>query len=183
MHLDSLIIKIALLLFPVILVGGWTYATEKIFIRIYRPCQLWLTTLFGLTGAAAIYYFVSCNSERYDLGIYNIGSAKDATIGVLIGLATSFASGGPYSLTNNCAPWGFHLFSENLGKRMVRNLGISALEEAGFRGGIVFFLKSFWGNLSALIGGSTIFGIAHLGGRVFGQPVGLMHVTGASLAG
>jgi membrane protease YdiL (CAAX protease family) len=183
MHFDSLIIKIALVLFPIILVGGWTYASEKIFIKIHHRSQLWLTSLFGIIGAAAIYFFVSYYSEKYDLGMQNIGSAKGATIGILIGLVVSFASGGLYSLSKNRKTWYFQYFSENLGKRMIRNLGVASLEEVGFRGGMVFFLKSFWGNPSAIIGGSALFGIAHLGGRLFGQPVGLMHVIGASLAG
>lgn len=110
------------------------------------------------------------------------GAARAAFIGVIIGLLVSFSSGISFQLANNTAK-DFSAFPDGLGKAAVANVSSAFLEEVGFRGGVVNGLVQWGGKTAGAAGGSVPFGLAHLAGRVFGQPVGAMHVLGTTLAG
>jgi membrane protease YdiL (CAAX protease family) len=73
--------------------------------------------------------------------------------------------------------------NEDLGISEIANMLPAIVKEFGFRDGVVHFLQSYYGKMAGLAGGSILFGIVHIIGRIFGDPVWMSHITGVAIAG
>ena len=111
-----------------------------------------------------------------------VGGIASLTTGAAAGLLASAASGGLYYLVHR-PELARPLAAALRPSRFISNLGPAALEEVGFRAGVVQLLSSAWGTLAGLLGGSVPFGLLHLLGVFFGRPPSLTHVVGVSAAG
>ncbi|WP_445219346.1 CPBP family intramembrane glutamic endopeptidase [Bradyrhizobium sp. Pa8] len=66
---------------------------------------------------------------------------------------------------------------------MAINIFAAAIEEVGFRGGLVHSLERLFSSAIALACGGIVFGLAHFFNRFFRQPFIPMHVVAATFAG
>lgn len=140
--------------------------------------------LVASTGVAFTVGFLSLNGTMSKLCLIPgplIGGIRGIVAGLSIGLAASILSGFLFVTFSGTGNWAS--FGTGLPLRLLGNVYPAGIEEAGFRAGIVHFLNHFFGQGTALAGGSLPFGIIHLFGRVFGNPVDFQHVVGASAAG
>jgi membrane protease YdiL (CAAX protease family) len=135
-----------------------------------------------LLGAVATFVFVRWTARLRHERPPVIGGVASLTIGAVVGLLVSAASGGLYYLVHR-PELARPLATALRPSRFISNLGPASLEEVGFRAGVVQLLSSVWGTLAGLLGGSVPFGVLHLLGVLFGRPPSLTHVIGVSAAG
>jgi len=134
--------------------------------------------ILGILSSVFIYFIIL----KFNLSRPFLGGTKEFIRGLEIGLIASLFSGLLFGLFNKTG-FQFNTFLDDIHLKMLANLGPSFLEEVGFRGGLVQSLGSLYGKVVACLGGSVPFGMAHLAGKLFGQPVGIMHVIGTMSAG
>lgn len=136
----------------------------------------------GILAGLVIILLIRMLNARIGWEPFVWGPARAVFVGAIIGLLVSFSSGIIFHLVNNTTK-DFSAFPNGLGKSAIANISFAFLEEVGFRGGLVNGLVQWGGKTAGIAGGSVPFGLAHLAGRLFGQPVGFMHVIGTTLAG
>jgi membrane protease YdiL (CAAX protease family) len=183
MQLHHPIIQFAIALAPAIFVVIWTIGSEKLSPRFAPNLAIWLDTLIKIGGATLIWWGVLWTASRWSLPSPFLGNAGALLLGLLIGAIVSGGAGTLYGLFISKKPFLIGAFGENLFRRLVGNLGVAILEETGFRGGSVFFLKHYFGDATAVLVSGLGFGVSHLAGRLLGAPVGLRHVMATTLAG
>jgi membrane protease YdiL (CAAX protease family) len=67
--------------------------------------------------------------------------------------------------------------------RIAAGIFAAAVEEVGFRAGLVHVLDQLFNPATGLVGGSIVFGLAHLLNRFLGQRYAPMHILAATFAG
>ena len=175
--------KILSIVVPIILVIVISLAQEIILKPIENKMMLSiLYVLSGIVAGIGIYFFLKFIMNKVGIGLPHIGNFKGLLTGIAIGLVVSAASGVLYYLVNK-PDLQISAFTEQINIRLISNISSAIVEELGFRGGIVHCLQMYYGKIAGMLGGSIPFGIIHLVGRILGQPVGVFHVIGCTLAG
>ena len=167
---------------PVILMLAFTIAMESL---VSTADNVWFRGLVagatGVVGFVVIFTAVRWISSRLQIpapivtgwrGLVT-GLAVGLVLSVTCGLIFSFLHGESVAITFSSAiqPAGF-----------LRNLGPAFIEEASMRAGVVHILNGLNGSWAAMAGGSLPFGLLHVFGRLFGNPVGISLVVGKLLA-
>ncbi len=109
------------------------------------------------------------------------GGPKALGMGLAVGALVSCAAG--FALISSAPAPEWSAFWQNIGPRLLGNLGPATLEESGFRGALTQTVLVLWGKTAALGASSIPFGVAHLLGMFFGKPLMLGHILGTTLAG
>ena len=175
--------KILAIIVPIALVIIISIIQENLFKSISdKRIKAILYIMSGLVGSSLIYRFILYSCIKTGCNTLYFGSYKGLFIGIIVGFCASIFSGLFYYLVNQ-PKLNIPAFNENIGISLIANISPAIVEEFGFRGGVVHFLQSYYGKMAGLIGGSIPFGIVHLIGRIFGNPVGMSHITGVSIAG
>jgi len=171
------------ILVPVILMLAFTVAMEFL---ASATDDVWVKGLgsgaIGVVGLIAILMAVRWISSRLQISAPTFGGWHGLVIGLAIGLVLSvtcglffhFLHGQPVAITfsSTIQPAGF-----------LRNLGPAFIEEASMRAGVVHILNGLHGPWAAMAGGSLPFGLLHIFGRLFGNPVGISLVIGITASG
>lgn len=136
----------------------------------------------GVAISAAVYFIIRNSSINLALAPMKIGDFSSFGWGLFLGLAISFGSGIGFGLANGHS-LNFGNLSTNLHINVLANTFPALCEEFVFRGGIVETTVQLFGKTAGLAAGSAPFGILHVFGRLFGNPVTASQVLGISLAG
>lgn len=184
MVVAPMIAKIAAVVVPALLVLGFTLVVEFTIGKSQGPVLARSMAMMaaGLVGAATINAFISYSSARIRLAPPHFGSSRLLLAGIAIGAALSLLAALLFVLAQRPVMCTWRVFYA-LPYRMMANVFPAAVEEWGFRAGVVHSLARLSGTPAALVGGSVPFGLAHLLGRVFGQPSAPMHILAAAFAG
>ena len=111
-----------------------------------------------------------------------VGTFGGLLMGLALGMTASAAAGFLVSMGADVQPIdGF--WRAITPERILGMVNPAVLEEAAMRGGVVHILDARFGYLAGLTGGSLPFGVLHLAGALFGQPVSFAHVIGTAAAG
>jgi membrane protease YdiL (CAAX protease family) len=173
----------AALLAPVVLGIGFTILGE--FTAPLLGGGLAFSLAYALilgVGAAITLWLVNRLARTRQIPTPLIGPPPALAVGTGLGLLTATLASGIYFFVNRprlASPLGPALRPEAL----ISNLGVGALEEIGFRAGLVHTLYARWGVLAGLLGGSVPFGLLHILGFIFGRPPSAAHVIGVSFGG
>jgi len=175
------------LLVPILLMLAFTVAMELL---AGITDQAWISsTLYavaGITGTVAVLVSIRHISGRlridapakfrwrYSLAGLGVGLGTGLILSVSCGLLFHHQYG-----TASAAPIAASLDPS----RALRNIGPALLEEASMRAGVVYLLNGLNGAWAGLAGGSIPFGLLHLFGRLFGNPVDFAHVIGTTASG
>jgi membrane protease YdiL (CAAX protease family) len=184
-HLAKLIVvtRYLWLLLPVILMLALTIAMELL---VSELNSIWLKSIvasaFGVVGFVIIIMAVSRIAARLQIPPPVIAGWRSAATGLAVGLLLSITCGLVFycthgestttSIFTTIQPWSF-----------LRNLGPAFIEEASMRAGVVHLLNGMHGAWAGLAGGSIPFGLLHIFGRLFGNPVGISLVIGTTASG
>jgi membrane protease YdiL (CAAX protease family) len=137
-----------------------------------------LGVIFSLLLYSLIEFIFRKTSVNKIIGI----NLKNCFLGSMLGLTVSFFCGLGFFITHNYSiQW--LMLVHNLHIRILNNISPALLEEIVFRHGIVHAGYIIFGEKIALLLGSIPFGLLHLIGIFFGQPVGVLQVIGISLGG
>lgn len=136
----------------------------------------------GILVSGCIYLFLQKSYAKMAMSPVLMGGIVSLLWGLLIGLFISFASGIGFAVVSGYG-LSFGKIFTNLHINSVANLSPALLEEFVFRGGMVELTTNLLGRAAGLGIGSVPFGILHLLGKLFGNPVTLAQVLGISLAG
>lgn len=168
---------------PVILMLAFTIAMELL---ASATDDVWVKGLgagaIGVVGLIAILIAIRWISSRLQISAPTLTDWRSLVIGLTVGLVSSvtcgllfrFLHGESVAITFSAAiqPAGF-----------LRNLGPAFIEEASMRAGVVHILNGLHGPWAAMAGGSLPFGLLHVFGRLFGNPVGISLVIGTTASG
>ncbi len=171
------------LLVPVVLMLALTVAMESL---VSVTDNVWakgiVAGLIGVVGLVVILTAVRWIASRLQVSAPMVTGWRSLAIGLAVGLLLSITCGlifrflhGESSATTFFAtiqPTGF-----------LRNLGPALIEEASMRAGVVHLLNGLHGPWAGLAGGSLPFGLLHIFGRLFGNPVGISLVIGTTASG
>ncbi|MBT3982273.1 MAG: CPBP family intramembrane metalloprotease [Bacteriovoracaceae bacterium] len=176
-------IKLFSLLIPVVLIVVFSIVSELIVKSFGKtwPTYALLPTL-GLLFSFITYLGFKKLSILQTIRPMKIGTPRGLASGVALGVIVSCLSAYLFYLTKSPSV-DLSLVWKDLHLRLIGNIFPASVEEVTFRGGLVHYLFSYWGKNIGLLGGSLPFGIIHLVGRFFGNPVDLAHVIGVSVAG
>ena len=175
--------KILAIIVPIVLVIIISIIQENLFKSISdKRIKAILYIMSGLVGSFLIYRFILYSSIKTGCNTLYFGSYKGLLLGIVVGVCISIFSGLFYFLANQ-PKLNIPAFHKNLEISVIANMSPAIVEEFGFRGGVVHFLQSYYGKMVGLAGGSISFGIVHIIGRMFGNPVGISHITGVTIAG
>ena len=185
-----MIYKSFLTIVPVLLVIVVSICQELLLSSFHNKLlRAMLYAATGIAGGYVIYIFIGFIIKKSNILKITLGSIKSLLWGIFIGLIASITSGLLYYFTSSTYVSETELsilsliFNENTGVRFISNLSPAIVEELGFRGGLVHILNAQFGELAGLLGGSIPFGVLHIIGRIFGQPVGISHIIGVTFAG
>jgi membrane protease YdiL (CAAX protease family) len=168
---------------PVALIVGFSILAEltsKLYFDGLGAVVLYAALL--LVGAAVVLVFLRWMARLREIAPPSVGTVGGLGLGLAAGLVASGGSGLLFYLVNRptlASP----LAPVLRPSRAISNLGPAALEEAGFRGGVVHIFAAAWGQWAGLLAGSVPFGVLHLLNFIFGNPSNLTHVVGVSVAG
>jgi membrane protease YdiL (CAAX protease family) len=175
-------VRAVALIAPILLVLVFTFLGEVLRTQVRGAAQPLLYAASGVTGAVVIHRVTAWAASRTLVAPPRWGTAPHALLGLLIGVVVSVAAALLFWWTR--APeLDLGAMRNRLLERLTANVGPAALEEAGFRGGLVHLLTAFFGPAAGLVGGSVPFGLAHLFGLLLGRHVGAGIVIGTGAAG
>ena len=106
-----------------------------------------------VVGAILTFFFVRWMARVRGTAVPAIGSLRTLGAGAAAGLGASLGSGALYYLTKRPAI-ASPLWPALKPSRFIGNLGPAAIEEVGFRGGVVQVCASAWGSTAGLLAGS-----------------------------
>jgi membrane protease YdiL (CAAX protease family) len=175
--------KFVLFLIPIIglIIAGSCIA---VFIAPMSPglTRAILTATLGIIFSLLLFYFIEFIFRKASINKIIGIKLRNIFFGLILGLAVSFFCGIGFLITHNYTiQW--LMLVHNLHIRILNNISPALLEEIVFRHGIVHAGYVIFGEKIALILGSIPFGLLHLIGIFFGQPVGMLQVIGISLGG
>jgi membrane protease YdiL (CAAX protease family) len=176
-------LAVTAVLAPVALIVGFTILAE--FSSNLAGGGLGAAPLYAaelLVGAVVIFVFLRWIAALRGTRPPVLGGSRGMVYGAAVGLAASLGSALLFyawkrpTLASPLAP-------VLRPSRVISNAGVAAIEEAGFRAGVVHIATAAWGQLAGLLAGSIPFGVLHLLGFIFGRPPSLTHVISVSAAG
>lgn len=174
-------------LVPVILMLALTVVMELL---VSATDNVWARGLIagavGAVGLVVILMAVRGISSRLRIAAPTVtewvAGSRSTVIGVAIGLSLSITCGLLFRLLHGVSIE--TAFLAGIGQSgFLRNLGPAFIEEASMRAGVVHLLNGLSGPWAGLAGGSLPFGLLHIFGRIFGNPVGIAHVIGTTASG
>jgi membrane protease YdiL (CAAX protease family) len=138
--------------------------------------------LIGVVGLVVILTAVRWIASRLQLSTPMVTGWRSLAIGLAVGLLLSLTCGLFFRfLHGESAATTF--FAAIQPTSFLRNLGPAFIEEASMRAGVVHLLNGLHGPWAGLAGGSLPFGLLHIFGRLFGNPVGISLVIGTTASG
>jgi len=179
-----LIAAIAAVVGPALLALGFTVVAEVGIGKIAGPALARSIAMMvaGLASATLICVFNAHASAWIPAGPPFFGTTSSFLAGTAAGTAMSVLAALLFFLAHRPAIGSWRAFLA-LPCRMMANVFPAAVEESGFRAGLVHALDGISGAPVAALGGSISFGLAHLLGRAFGRRCAPMHLLGATCAG
>lgn len=169
---------------PVILMLAFTVAMELL---VSATTSAWVkgivAGLTGMVGAVVIFFVLRRVTVRLHIPAPEIRKGfRNAAVGLAVGLLVSIICGLLFRLLNGEGEADSFVATVQP-VRFVQNLGPALIEEASMRAGVVHMLNGWHGPWAGLAGGSLPFGLLHIFGRIFGNPVGVAHVIGTTVSG
>ncbi len=147
---------------------------------------LWIKGIVGVTsgicGMLVILAAVGWIAKRLQIPTPRIVGWRDLAIGLVVGLLISITCGLLFrEMHGEPTTVTFGMVINPIS--FLRNMGPALIEEASMRAGVVHLLNGLSGPWAGLAGGSLPFGLLHIFGRIFGNPVGVAHVIGTTASG
>jgi len=137
---------------------------------------------FGIFGLLVILTAVRWIAFRLKVPAPKITVWRDVAIGLTVGLLISITCGLLFRLLHG-EPATVTFGAAIEPASFLGNMGPALIEEASMRAGVVHLLNGLNGPWAGLAGGSLPFGLLHIFGRIFGNPVGVAHVIGTTASG
>ncbi|MDP6414935.1 MAG: CPBP family glutamic-type intramembrane protease [Gammaproteobacteria bacterium] len=142
-----------------------------------------IAATIGIIGATVIFRVIRLAIFRLDIISLELKQgSRGATVGLAVGLIVSITCGLLFCFLHG-EPITGSFVAVVQPVRFLQNLGPALIEEASMRAGVVHMLNGLHGPWAGLAGGSLPFGLLHLFGRIFGNPVGIPHVIGTTASG
>jgi membrane protease YdiL (CAAX protease family) len=137
---------------------------------------------FGIVGLFLIVVAVRWIANRLQIIPPDITVWHPVAIGLAVGLLLSITCGLLFRLLHG-EPTTAALGAAIEPANFLRSMGPALIEEASMRAGVVHLLNGLSGPWAGLAGGSLPFGLLHIFGRIFGNPVGIALVIGTTASG
>jgi membrane protease YdiL (CAAX protease family) len=141
-----------------------------------------LVGAFGFFGLLVILSAVRWIAFRLKISAPKITVWRGVVMGLAVGLLISITCGLLFRLLH-AEPATVTFGAAIKPESFLQNLGPALIEEASMRAGVVHLLNGLSGPWAGLAGGSLPFGLLHIFGRIFGNPVGVAHVIGTTASG
>jgi membrane protease YdiL (CAAX protease family) len=138
--------------------------------------------LVGVVGLFVILTAIRWIASRLQISAPTLIGWRNLVIGLAIGLFLSITCGLFFRFLHG-EPTAFTFIATIQPAGFFRNLGPAFIEEASMRAGVVHILNGLLGPWAGLAGGSLPFGLLHIFGRFFGNPVGISLVIGTTASG
>jgi len=137
---------------------------------------------FGIFGLLVTLLVVRWIAFRLKISAPRMMDWRGIATGLAVGLIISITCGLLFGLLHG-EPAAVTFVAALEPASFLRNLGPALIEEASMRAGVVHLLNGLHGPWAGLAGGSLPFGLLHMFGRIFGNPVDVAHVIGTTASG